>query len=243
MVIWTHNAYWFQGAPSLWREERQEPHPEALKALIDLYRSLDADVLCLQEVPTEQVAQQVGDDLGMSVTFAAGGERTMYGGAILWREGLAAQVQDLSQMPTSLGCRFERICMVMTLNVDDSSVDICNVHLSSNRFAPQSNGEPVRLAELETLFAQIEAPSIIAGDFNARPDSTVYEMMRSRGYEDPHTGMVQEIDYLWQHGDTRIHTEPLLLPADFEIPGHAGVALSDHRPVGTRVTVPSFPGK
>jgi hypothetical protein len=36
LTIVSHNAYWFQGSPSLWGEERQEAHPDAFRALVRL---------------------------------------------------------------------------------------------------------------------------------------------------------------------------------------------------------------
>ena len=65
LTVVTHNAYWFQGWPSLWGREEPRAHPEILDALASLYARLAPDVLCLQEVPDRQVLAELESRLGM----------------------------------------------------------------------------------------------------------------------------------------------------------------------------------
>ena len=236
LVLWSHNAYWFQGSPSMWGEERQVSHPEALAALTSLYVSLRPDILLLQEVPDAEVAAELGDRLGMHSSFAVGGERSAYGGSIFWRSDLDGHVEDLTACRTTAGRRYERICMHLALVIGGHELSVINVHLSSNRFAPGRLGEPVRLDELATAFREVACPDVVAGDFNARADSGVYGAMVQRGYHDPHHDDPRQlVDYIWIHADSGHQATALAAPARFEVPGHTGMALSDHTPVGVAI--------
>jgi endonuclease/exonuclease/phosphatase family metal-dependent hydrolase len=238
LILWSHNAYWFQGAPSLWGEERQVSHPEALAALTSLSVSLRPDVLLLQEVSDAEVAAELGDRLGMHSNFAVGGERPAYGGSIFWHKDLEGHVEDLTACWTAAGSRFERICMHLALIIDGHELRVINVHLSSNRFVPGRLGEPVRLGELDTAFREVACPDIVAGDFNARADSGVYGAMTQRGYRDPHHDDPRQlVDYVWIHTDSGHQATALVAPARFEVPGHTGTALSDHTPVGVEIAL------
>jgi endonuclease/exonuclease/phosphatase family metal-dependent hydrolase len=233
--VWSHNAYWFQGAPSLWGQERQVPHPDAVSALTQLYASLRPDVLCLQEVPSGEVAADLGRLLGMRSYFAPGGERVAYGGAFLWRGDRDGQTEDFTSLKVSEDRCFERICMKLTLETASGTLAIVNVHLSSNRFAPGGNGHLLRRPELDKLFSAAGLPHVVAGDFNATFDSTVCEQMRLQGYGDPHQSTGHVIDYVWIREPDMNVTEPLPFDGSFHVPGHSKIALSDHRPVGVRI--------
>ena len=245
MRIWSHNAYWFQGAPSLWGQERQTPHSDAVAALTTLYASLQPDVLCLQEVPSAEVATELGRQLDMHSCFAPGGERVAYGGALLWQRDVAdqlgagqnstGQMEDFTSLNVTQDRCFERVCMKLTLETALGTLAIINVHLSSNRFAPGGNGELLRLPELDRLFSAAGLPHVIAGDFNATYDSKVCEQMQLQGYCDPHQSTGRVIDYVWTREPDLNRTEPLTFDGAFHVPGHSQVALSDHRPVGVGI--------
>ena len=238
MILWSHNAYWFQGAPSLWGEELQVPHPEALAALTGLYTSLQPDVLLLQEVPGPDVPAALSDALNMRSHFVPGGERPAYGGCILWNRDLDVIVEDLTSCRTPEGKRFERIFMHLVLRIDDRELSVINLHLSSNRFALDGQGEPVRLGEISTALTQVTSPAVMAGDFNAPAESRVYDHMVQAGFHEPHpekTG-VRRIDYVWID-PSQLRAEALATPENFAIPDHTGTTLSDHLPVGVRLSL------
>lgn len=240
ITLISHNTYWFQGAPSLWGQERTQAHPRVLHALAALYRRLAPDVLCLQEVPSNDVATRLARDLNMQVAFAQGGARTQYGGAVLWR-GFEADAEDLTR--AGGGTAFERMCLGLR-GAGPEGLNIVNVHLSSNRFAPDGEGDRVRLAELAALFASCPAPDIVVGDFNATPGGTVYTSMATRGFVECGTQACREVvpkkrrvDYVWIRSATRLETEPLLFePSGFELDADSGIQLSDHPPVAVHLT-------
>jgi len=248
MLLLSHNAYWFQGEPSLWGEEQIRAHPEVLDALVELYGQLEPDVICLQEVPTAAVASAAAAALEMDVAFAPGGIRTGYGGALLWRIP-GASVTDLTQTINSRGQVFERIAMRLACPAGlgatgAGALSAVNAHLASNRFAPDGEGEAVRLAELEAALSQGPLPDLVAGDFNAVPASAVHAEMVSRGYVDARAdglshGRAREhrIDYIWVRGDAGLSVvdHGVVTGEPFRVPDDASRELSDHHPIWARL--------
>jgi endonuclease/exonuclease/phosphatase family metal-dependent hydrolase len=231
----SHNSYWFQGAPSLWGEERTHPHPLILTALTRFYRQLAPDILCLQEVPSEEEASRLAEGLGMHSAFAPGGRRPDYGGALLW-QGFDAEVENLTGYGDTAA--FERMCLVLQGTVADG-LTVVNVHLSSNRYAPGREGDPVRLAELQALFAACPHPDVIAGDFNATPGGLVYQDMVARGFVEcgslacvPARADERRVDYIWIREARRLQVEPTdFQPAGFLLDKNSQTRLSDHPPI------------
>ena len=231
----SHNSYWFQGAPSLWGEERTQTHPRILTALAKFYQQLAPDILCLQEVPSEEEASRLAEELGMQATFARGGRRPAYGGAVLWH-GSDAEVEDLTGYCDTAA--FERICLVLH-GTGPEGRTIVNVHLSSNRYAPGRIGEPVRLAELQALFAACPQPDIIAGDFNATPGSSAYRDMVDRGFVEcgalaclPAKPDERRVDYIWIRKPGRLQVKPTeFQPLEFLLDADSKTRLSDHPPI------------
>ena len=228
----------------MWGKERAQAHPDVLAALIESYREFEPDFLCLQEVPSQEVCDEVAVGLGMRAHYAQGGGRSDYGGAVLWRAHEGA-VEDLTHTRVGDERIFERICLELTTVVNGESFVVVNLHLSSNRFAPQRRGEAVRLAELEALFGVCAQPDVLAGDFNARADSAEYRAMIERGYVDCGPQLAanrryagKRIDYVWVRSNSAVDTEDLsVIPqGSFELAGEQPVDLSDHPPVGVRLT-------
>lgn len=243
MLLLSHNAYWFQGCPSLWGEEQIRAHPEVLAALAGLYRQHDPDVVCLQEVPSEAVAHGLAATLGMDVAYAAGGIRTGYGGAVLWRDD-GASVSDLTRTGTGRGEVFERIAMRLEYQVGTRRLSILNLHLASNRFAPAGNGEPVRLAEVEAALGNGALPDVVTGDFNAVTASAVYAEMVFRGYRDARAEATRHgrpaarrIDYVWVRADAglKVVEHGVVDGESFRLPGVPDCDLSDHHPIWARL--------
>lgn len=155
MLLLTHNAYWFQGEPSLWGQEETRRHPRAMAALTRLYRELAPEVICLQEVPRAQVVDDLAESLGMEGVFAAGGRRPGYGGAVLWK-GSASAVEDLTRAPPCGDDVFERICMRYTAELERGDRD----HRQSapglrSLFPGWAGGDGVVLSDHHPVWAEL----------------------------------------------------------------------------------------
>lgn len=69
----SHNAFWFQGVPFP-SDEPGEPQPEVLEGLLTVYRALEPNLLCLQEVQPVECAQRLGMEV-VTVLDVAGAVR------------------------------------------------------------------------------------------------------------------------------------------------------------------------
>ena len=201
MKILTHNVYWFQGHPSRWGHERVAEVPEVLEALTRLYASADVDVLCLQEVHRNDLADTLAHELGMRAWLhAPGGLRPDYGGVVMSRGG--AQFRDCTRADGY--ALHERIHLRASVEEGSGRLELAAVHLPSNRFANSSDaGDAARIAELRRVLAEPSRPSLIVGDMNCPPDSPPYRFMREAGYLDASvvagddTALRHRVDYMW----------------------------------------------
>jgi endonuclease/exonuclease/phosphatase family metal-dependent hydrolase len=238
LTIVSHNAYWFQGSPTCWEQERAAACADVLERLAALYARLRPDVLCLQEVPDLQTAEWIGSRLAMRFCFTRGGKLPEYGAAAFSHCDRA----DLESLTAALGPS-ERTCLRAGV-VDDSggTVTVVAVHLPSNRFAPFRQAEPQRLAELAMAMKLCGEPDLVVGDFNAVPDSAPHRYMMSRGYRDapeilgyatPWTTRTDRVDYVWVAANLvpRIRQYRIIGPGEFTVEiGGVQRMLSDHLP-------------
>ena len=144
-------------------------------------KSLDADVLVLQEVWNTNkfgnIAELLSGELGMNFAYArANGSRTLIG----FEEGSAI----LSRFPILEARRIvlrprwpwweNRIALVVKLDLGEETLTVVGVHLSVTNYDPQA----------EHLIDSVQPISadIIAGDLNAKPDTKAVAAFQSRGF-------------------------------------------------------------
>jgi len=150
-----------------------------LVRVADVLRSLDADVITLQEVDKEtertggvdQVAR-LGELLGMRGFHGAhrpyqGGE---YGNAILTR----LRVRDVRtrSIPPSAGSALT-VLEVVFPGVGSGSLSVVSVHLAGSPEERHAQADSVT-----SYFADVDRPVVLAGDFNSRRGDLV---MRTLG--------------------------------------------------------------
>ena len=182
MKILTHNAYWFQGYPSRWKEQRVAEVPEVVEALTRHYAAADADIICLQEVHVSRLAEGLAGRLGMKTWFhAPGGLQPDYGGAVLSR--LPVIVTDHTHAGNQPP--HERVHIRVSLAWNDRRIELAAIHLPSNAFtgSPEA-GDVARIAELKRILSTPPRPDIVAGDTNSRVGSAPYRFMVDAGYAD-----------------------------------------------------------
>ena len=244
VTIVTHNAYWFQGAPSRWGDEQPTPHKAILTALIDLYRSLEPDVLCIQEAPDADTVTHLAESLGMEASaYAAGGILPAYGGAMLVGD-TAAVLYDWTD---GSGKPHERVCLEAHVPIFEGRLlRVVNLHLLSNRYDPVEVAAQRRVSELHRLLDRNPRPDVIAGDMNSPPGEEVSRTLSAAGYVDAAelarqgdrpTTQSRRIDYVWLGRDVAegLTSYEVIDDDRFRAPG--GGLLSDHFPVCVQLTV------
>lgn len=178
LTILCHNVFWFQGAPFA---TDQPPSPDAriLDRLCTLYRSIAADVLCLQEIQGLEAFQAVAAGMGLAGAHCRGNAFPQYGGALLWQSGLGAAggaCNDGSPQRMWQGCEVAFGGGVFT---------VCNVHLPSGR---QLGPERAARQRVQEILAVIDGGrrvwDVIAGDFNERSGGDAGRCLQQHGYRD-----------------------------------------------------------
>ena len=157
-----------------------------LPRLATLLASLDADVLCLQEVDrhygerSEDVDQALLLSRALDMQLAwgpaideprPGGERRQYGNALLSR--LPILISDVHPLPGS----GEPRCALRTMvELDGGALWVTTTHLST--------GDPARraaqAAEVAALHTEPMETGVVVGDFNTGPDAPELGVLREQ---------------------------------------------------------------
>lgn len=165
---------------------------QKLDEVIALLKTIDADVIALQEVfeevdGTENQAQKIAEALGMHFAYAPAhtlmpGDsyvldyfhitRPMaWGNAVLTKEPISAsKVHMLSE---DLG----RVAVEVTVNDSVGELHFFSTHLVSG---PAERAQKVRLEQVKNLISFVpKVRTIVMGDFNAPPDDEVISIMNA----------------------------------------------------------------
>lgn len=164
----SHNVFWFQGYPFT-SDQPSVPREDILDGLAKLYVENNVDILCLQEVQSEEAAKAIASRIGVlgeHYLYQAGGRLPQYGGAIFSRWPLQPlQIAEEGYQP-------ERILLGATVQLPDGqSLRVANIHLPSNR---QLGAQGGKLRLLEAAKAADKA-DVIVGDFNMAPPTLLNE--------------------------------------------------------------------
>ena len=158
-----------------------------LPRLAKLLASVEADVICLQEVDryfgarSEDVDQALLLSRALDMQLAWGPAideprpddqpPRQYGNALLSR--LPILVRDVHRLP---GGGEPRIALRTMLELDGGSLWVTATHLTTR--SPEERGEQV--AALAGLHSEGMAAGVLVGDFNARPDAAELDPLRVR---------------------------------------------------------------
>jgi len=205
--ILSHNTFWFQGTPFS-TDDPPEPDKSILFSLRDVYRALEPDVICLQEIQSRKAFNVISEAMDFTGSYCEGNGLAQYGGAILYRKG--RPIADSHGSPGGTQ-RIWQICEVRTGGT--RCLRVCNIHLPSRRQLSADQAAERRLAELSEVVHQASAPEVIAGDFNEEPGGEAGEYMSEHGYLDAAaltdrsslstTLGGKRADYIWLHHSLR----------------------------------------
>jgi endonuclease/exonuclease/phosphatase family metal-dependent hydrolase len=158
----SHNVDWFQGHPF------QGDRPGAvddrvLRECVRLYRRLQPNVLCLQEIQSASAAAAVGAALAVGSQYLAGGDFPQYGGCVL--SDAAVPVASPGELrPARIWQRFN----LPVAGLLGSPLRCVNVHSPSDRQLGAAS-QTQRLSEFRAGLAESPPVDVILGDFNERP--------------------------------------------------------------------------
>ena len=179
-TVLSHNVFWFQGVPFP-TDKPPGPDMEILTRLCEIYGGVNPDVICLQEIQSEETFQAVSECLEMAGCYCPGRDLPQYGGAVFWRSDSGRESHN------SLGSTAETQRMWQIVEADGvgDCLRICNVHLPSARQLGREKAARQRIDELQQAIRSCEGGlDIIVGDFNERPGGPVGECMEKHGYVD-----------------------------------------------------------
>jgi endonuclease/exonuclease/phosphatase family metal-dependent hydrolase len=222
-----------------------------LEAVADLAKSVDADLVLLQEVDRgtrrsgkvdqlQVMSERTGyaPAFGRSLDYDGG----QYGIAALSRAGVVAHfTEGLPVQPSQEragGSREPRAALVLVARTPIGNITALNTHLDASR------AETYRLQEVEHVLGLVarsrksNAPAVAGGDFNAEPGSQVHKRVLASGLRDawlecgkgdgltfPADKPVKRIDYLFLAESLHCSSARVI-----------ETMISDHRPLLVTVT-------
>ena len=180
ITILSHNAFWFQGAPFP-TDTPPGPDIQIVKRLCAIYRRANPNVICLQEIQSQEAFALVCEHLEMQGCYCPGGQLPQYGGAVFWQGDRGLQILDSH----TSGADTQRMWQILEVNGTNSRRRICNIHLPSGRQLGHEQAAARRLAELEESIRSCQTqPEVIVGDFNEQPNGPASKCVEGHGYVD-----------------------------------------------------------
>ena len=173
------NCFWFQGRPFA-PDRPGDPEPGILSRLAAVYRRLEPDLLCVQEVQSESAFQALSGAVGMPGSWCPGAELDQYGAAVLWRPGSAWRLAADSRSADAAPQRAWQIAELPAAGGEP--LRVANVHLPSSRQLSEEAAARRRVEEMSAVLAR--GPDVVLGDFNEQPVGPLGDFLTGRGYFD-----------------------------------------------------------
>lgn len=178
--IVSHNVYWFQGHP-FGGKNPGAPNDAIFGALIAVYRELNADLLCLQEVQDAAAHRRVQKTLNRAGWHTPGAQLPQYGTAAYAKIGRNAG--DSLSAPARPQRAWQRIGVAMA---GRKELLVANCHLPSSAQVSETEAKRLRVEELRAAIGTDEdrKPHVVLGDFNEVPGGGVSDFLEEQEYRD-----------------------------------------------------------
>lgn len=174
-----HNAFWYQAYPFV-PSMPGDANPDVMSALVDLYRELDPDLLCIQEVQDTATFENLANLLGMEGRHSPGCELVQYGTACFWMPAkgrLVANPSQVSRPPM-------RSWLLAAAVLPDRELRVANMHLPSTRQLSKDEAARRRVEEVDTVLSLNPPPDVVLGDLNELPGGPLGAFFEERGFLD-----------------------------------------------------------
>lgn len=226
---------------------------DSVQAISDLIRSIDPDLVLLQEVDrgtkrsgnVDQVQAYVDGTtypgiFGRSLDYDGG----TYGIAALSREGFVFdRTWPLAVEPTQEragGSHEPRVALLMVARTRLGNLQAATTHIDA------SGTDQYRLQEVAQLLIPVKArlapdrPVLIGGDFNAEPNSAVIQKLRDAGLRDAWAECGQGDGFTYPADTPRKRIDYVFLTGSLRCTAARVIdtQISDHRPLLVTFTMP-----
>jgi len=238
---------------NLWHNQQDWPRRRAL--IVDELRSLQPDIVCLQEVlqldTLRNQAYDLAETLGYQVAFSSTDPETSpkrYGNAILSRHPVVEASWKFLDPRNDY-----RTVVHLRIDFRGRPLDVFDTHLHHT-----AEGAAIRTEQIQDLLAYVEARRgkgavVLAGDFNAAPSVPELQPVKKRFADvfatlhpgsdslttlNPAKGHApRRIDYVFVPREGKPRMIPMTSEIVFDVPGADGTWPSDHFGVVARLLV------
>jgi endonuclease/exonuclease/phosphatase family metal-dependent hydrolase len=129
---------------------------EKLEKIASAIKSVDPDIISLQEVKGSAQAKSLADALGFNYAYVSHGDsRLEWGLAVLSRFTIAEYQQEVIHHDD----KKPRVALVSTIDLPDSSIAVVNVHYALGDYDKQ-------VKETMKILGNINGPTLLMGDLN-----------------------------------------------------------------------------
>jgi endonuclease/exonuclease/phosphatase family metal-dependent hydrolase len=150
------------------------PWGRNLSGVIAAIRSVDADVIALQEVAGSSQAEKIASALNMNFTYV--GHQTGSSRPSWWGVAVLSKfpIRESRGAPISYGAGDSKSIVVATLELSGRPLTAVSIHKDKNLY----DGSSVR--NILAAVADVQGPVVLAGDFNIQPGDARLDLMLPR---------------------------------------------------------------
>ena len=182
------------------------PYQKRWNFFLEELKTLNPDVVCLQEVFEPTLTEQIKKTLNFPYSVAS----TEAGLAMITRFTVLSE-KVVNYKTASPIESYNRRAVIVTLRAGTKKITFANTHLA---WKPED--EATRLGQVQELLRAVKKekdPAILAGDFNDTPESAPVQEVKRSGYHDLYGSLhPNEAGLTWDNRNPFIQTHAVKLP-------------------------------